>query len=193
MKYIVGLGNPGKEYENTRHNVGRIILEEVRKSFDGEEYVYSKIHNAQISEVKIGKEKVILLMSETFMNKSGESIRKLVKSKKSAGDLVVIYDDLDLPIGKMKISHNKSSGGHKGLESIIKQIKTLEFARIRIGISPKRKILGDGKVEKHIMGNFKADDLKILNKLSKKVIEAIEVLATDGWEKSASLYSNTEV
>lgn len=193
MKYVIGLGNPGEEYEFTRHNAGRIILEVVRKNFDGEEFEFEKIHNALVAECKIGKEKVMLVEPETFMNKSGESLRKLIKSKKSAGDMVVIYDDLDLPVGKMKISWDKSSGGHKGLESIIGHVKTIEFMRIRIGISPKKKLVGGEKVQKHILGEFKDDEMKILKKLGKIVCEALEVWAKDGWEKSASLYSNTEV
>lgn len=199
MKYILGLGNPGEEYENTRHNAGRIILDIVRKTFDGGDWERSKVHEALVSEVKIGKQNVMLLMPETFMNKSGASLRKLVTSKKKAEDLLVIYDDLDIPIGKMKISHNKSSGGHKGLESIIRQVKTLEFARIRVGVSGEtaggklKKPLGDEKVAKHILGKFKEDEVKTLKKLGKKIAIAIDVWANEGWEKSASLYSNLEV
>jgi PTH1 family peptidyl-tRNA hydrolase len=187
MKIIVGLGNPGQEYETTRHNAGRIILEAIRKNFLGENWEYNKIYDALISEIKIGKEKVMLIEPETFMNKSGISIKKLVTNKKKAGDMIVIYDDLDLPVGKIKISFNKSSGGHKGLESIIKQIKTLEFPRIRIGIDKGKD------PEKHILGSFKDDEVKTLKKLGKKICKALEVLVKDGWEKSASLYSNLEV
>lgn len=187
MKIIVGLGNPGEEYELTRHNAGRIILDVVRKHFDGDEWENSSLYNALTSTIKVGKEKVLLLEPETFMNRSGDSIKKLIKTQKAAKDMVVIYDDLDLPVGKIKISFNKSSGGHKGLDSIIKQVKTLEFPRIRIGIDKGRN------PEKHILGTFKDDELKTLKKLGKKIAEAMEVLVKDGWEKAASLYSNLEV
>lgn len=187
MKIITGLGNPGEEYETTRHNAGRIILEAIRKEYNGEDWEFNKMHEALISEVKIGKEKVLLLEPETFMNKSGNSLKKLVKSMKAAKDMIVIYDDLDLPVGKIKISFNKSSGGHKGLESIIKQVKTLEFPRVRIGIDKGRD------PEKHILGKFKEDEMKILKKLGKKIAEAMDVLVNEGWEKAASLYSNLEV
>jgi peptidyl-tRNA hydrolase, PTH1 family len=187
MKIIIGLGNPGDEYVLTRHNAGRIVLDVVRKAYEGEEWEHNKVHEALESEIKVGKEKVLLLEPETFMNKSGNSLRKLVKSAKAAKDIVVIYDDLDLPVGKMKISFNKSSGGHKGLESIIKQVKTLEFVRIRVGIDKGRN------PEKHILGTFKDEEIKTLKKMGKKIAEALEVLVSEGWEKAASLYSNIEV
>ncbi len=174
MKYIVGLGNPGEEYEKTRHNAGRIVMNLVKDLYEG-------------------KEKITWIEPDDYMNNSGKEVKKYVKSKKQAEDLVVMYDDLDLPLGKMKISFNKSSGGHKGLESIINHIKTLEFVRIRIGISGKKKILGEEKVQKHILGKFKDDEMKVLKKLGKIATEAVEVLVKDGWEKSASHYSNTEI
>ncbi len=197
MKMIIGLGNPGKEYECTRHNAGRIVLEALRKAYDGDDWEKEKMHDALVSEVKIGKEKVLLLAPETYMNKSGNSLKKLVKSIKAAKDIVVIYDDMDLPTGKMKISFNKSSGGHKGLESIIRQVKTQEFPRFRIGIGLNQKADGMTKkpksVENHVLGDFKDDEMKVLKKLGKKAGEAIEVLVAEGWEKAASLYSNIEV
>lgn len=199
MKFIVGLGNPGEEYKNTRHNTGRIVLDVVRKTLEGSDWEFNKIYNAQVSLVKIGKEKGLFLLPETFMNKSGSALRKLVTSAKKAKDLVVFYDDLDLPMGRLKISYNKSSGGHKGLESIIREVKTLEFSRFRIGIAPKtsggkiKKPSGEEKVEKHIMGGFNEEDMKTLKKLGKKSAEALVVLCNEGWEKAASLYSNIEV
>ena len=137
MSYIiVGLGNPGEEYKNTRHNTGRIILEQIRKKNDCNEWEKDKKTNSLVSKGSIGKEKVLLVEPEGFMNKSGSSLKTLITSVKKANSLIVIYDDLDLPIGTMKISFNKSSGGHRGVESIIKAIKTQEFIRFRIGISP---------------------------------------------------------
>ena len=116
MKLIVGLGNPGKEYENTRHNTGRILVEILEKKLEGK--------------------KIKFLTPDTFMNNSGKAVAPLIKSKKDLKDLVVIYDDIDLPFGKIKISFNRSSGGHNGLGSIIKHLKSEEFLRIRVGISP---------------------------------------------------------
>lgn len=188
MSYIfVGLGNPGEEYENTRHNVGRMMLswfaEENKSSFN-----YDKKINAQIAKIKIGKSPVTLILPDTFMNNSGKALKDLVNNPKKAEKLVVIYDDLDLPFDKEKISFNRSSGGHRGLESIIKSIRTKNFTRIRIGISPKtptgkiKKPTGEEKVMKFILGKFSPDEIKSLKKKSKKVSEALENFVNEGLE-----------
>ena len=123
MAYIfVGLGNPGQEYENTRHNTGRMLITLLGNSLNAEWKIDKKL-NATISKVKIGKTPVTLVLPETFMNNSGKSVKTLVTSIKGAEKLMVVYDDLDIPFGTNKISFNKSSGGHRGLESIIKAIK----------------------------------------------------------------------
>src|SRR5574343_547871 len=125
MAYIiVGLGNTGTEYENTRHNIGRDGLNIIAKELDGDDFVFEKKINALSSEIKIGKEKIKLIEPETFMNNSGKSVAGLVKSVKAAEKLIVIYDDFNLPLGKIRISYNRSSGGHNGIESIIKSVKT---------------------------------------------------------------------
>lgn len=196
MSYIiVGLGNPGEEYKNTRHNTGRIILEQIRKKNDCNEWEKDKKTNSLVSKGSIGKEKVLLVEPEGFMNKSGISLKTLITSVKKANSLIVIYDDLDLPIGTMKISFNKSSGGHRGVESIIKAIKTQEFIRFRIGISPAtasgklRKPTGPQAVEKHILGEFKKPELETLKKVGKKVSEATEVLVTESLGKAMTLFN----
>src|SRR4051812_24129647 len=132
MSYIiVGLGNPGEEYANTRHNTGRIILDYVRKEYGGDDFIFDKKINALTSTIKIKKEKALLVAPETFMNNSGKSIAPFVKSTKAAEKLIVIYDDCNLPLGRIKISYKLSSGGHNGLESIIKSVKTEAFPRVR--------------------------------------------------------------
>jgi PTH1 family peptidyl-tRNA hydrolase len=191
---IAGLGNPGEEYENTRHNSGRIILDRIRKEFGGE-FEFDKKLNALVCEAKIGKEKVILVAPETFMNNSGKAVGQLVKNKKAAEKLVVIYDDFQLPIGRMKISFNKSSGGHRGLDSVIKAVKTEAFPRIRIGTAPAnskgnaRVPHGDDKIEKFILGKFKPDELKTIKKVAKKAAEAVEMIVKEGREKAMSVFN----
>ena len=193
MSYIfVGLGNPGEQYLGTRHNTGRMILLALNSSLksDAGEWKTDKKLNAQIAKVKIGKSQVVLVLPDTFMNNSGKSVKTLVTSAKGAEKLVVIYDDLDLPFGANKISFNKSSGGHKGVESIIKALKTEKFARVRVGISPTspsgkmRKPMGEEHVMKHILGKFKPDEMMQLKKLSKKISTALETFVSSGLEKA---------
>ena len=189
MKYlVVGLGNPGDEYTNTRHNVGRIILEKFANTNADvfSEWEESGKLKALYTKGKIGKHNLELLMPETFMNKSGVSVKKIITSVKKAENLVVIYDDLDLGIGDFKISFNRGSGGHKGIESIIKNVKTKGFVRIRVGISPVtpagklRKPKGEKKVLDWVMKDFKKPEMEILKKLSKKTNEAIKTIINDG-------------
>lgn len=129
------------------------------------------------------------------MNNSGKSVASLVKNKKDAVRLVVIYDDLDLPVGSFKISFNRGSGGHKGLESIVKALKTREFARVRVGISPAtpsgklKKPSGEKAVHDFIIGNFKDKEMEAIKKVSKKAIEAVEALITEGREKAMSEFN----
>ncbi|MFZ2763502.1 MAG: aminoacyl-tRNA hydrolase, partial [Minisyncoccia bacterium] len=165
MYIVVGLGNPGDQYAHTRHNTGRLAIEYLEKK--------------ELSGVKS-------IHLDTFMNKSGVGVAKIIKSKKAAQKLIVIYDDLDLGLGTMKISYNRSSGGHRGVESIIRALKTEEFIRIRIGISPAtpsgklKKPKGDKDVEKHILGDFKKPETETLKKVFKKVSEAVSVIAESG-------------
>jgi PTH1 family peptidyl-tRNA hydrolase len=175
MKLVVGLGNPGEEYKNTRHNTGRILVCMIEK--------------------KLEDQKIKFITPDTFMNNSGKAVAPLIKSKKDLENLVVIYDDVDLPLGKIKISFNRSSGGHNGLGSIIKHLKTEEFLRIRIGISPAtptgkiRKPKGEEAMLKFLLGEFKKPELETLKKLSKIVAEAVETIFSESKEKAMSLYN----
>jgi PTH1 family peptidyl-tRNA hydrolase len=203
MPYIIaGLGNPGEEYENTRHNTGRIVLNAVAKAFDAEDFSFDKKMNALVAKGKIGKEKVTFIEPETFMNNSGKALVSMVKVKankklklKTADNFVVIYDDFQLPIGRIKISYNRSSGGHNGLESVIKAVKTEAFVRIRVGTAAEnakgnaRVPHGDEKVLKFILGKYKDDEMKEIKKASKKAAEAIEMIVKDGREKAMSVFN----
>lgn len=195
MQYIYfGLGNPGGEYVDTRHNTGRMALEAFAKKIDASEWKSGMKEKALISKVKVGKSNITLVMPETFMNKSGDSVRTLVKSKKDALNMIVIHDDMDLPIGKFKISFNKSSGGHKGVESIIKAVKTQEFIRIRVGICPTspsgklKKPTGDDVLD-FIVGKFKKPEIEIMKKIFKKISEALESIAEKGRDYAMSNFN----
>lgn len=180
MFYIIGLGNPGDEYKGTRHNIGREIVEKFSNKFDFSDFDFDKKHNALISEGKIKKEGVFVVLPETFMNKSGNALKKIITSSKKAKTLVVVHDDLDMPVGKTKIVFGKGDGGHKGVVSIARAIKTKEFIRIKIGISgatPGGKIKkpkGEEKVVKHVLGKFSPKEQKEITKVQKKIVDALE-------------------
>src|SRR3989344_3878760 len=145
MFIIVGLGNPGEEYENTRHNTGRMFAEHFIKTHNFSELKEDKKLKAITSTGEIKKEKIIFVLPETFMNKSGISVKPLITSTKKAEALIVAHDDIDLPLGTLKITFGRGSGGHKGIESIMRAIKTKDFVRIRIGIAPTTP---SGKIKK---------------------------------------------
>ncbi|MCX6717643.1 MAG: aminoacyl-tRNA hydrolase [Candidatus Taylorbacteria bacterium] len=194
MNYIiVGLGNPGQEYEGTRHNTGRIAVDTFAKKVDINEWTEDKKIKSETAKGKVGKNTVLLIKPNTFMNKSGDALKFKVQSLKSkeqirkfAETLVVVHDDLDIPFGKMKMSFNKSSGGHRGVESIIKAIKTEAFIRLRIGISSStasgkiKKPQGEEEVEKAILGKFKPNEQDTLKKIMKRASEGLEVLVLEG-------------
>lgn len=185
---IVGLGNPGEEYANTRHNSGRMIVEAFRKKNDFPEWAVDKSLKALVSKSSWGKDKVILLLPDNFMNVSGKSVVPLIKNAKDAERTTVVYDDLDLPIGGIKISFNRSSGGHKGVESIIKALKTRAFARLRIGVCPTtpsgklKKPKGEEALLDFIVGPFKKLELDEMKKVTKKGAEALALILDEGRE-----------
>ena len=201
MILIVGLGNPGKEYENTRHNTGRIILEKIAKAGNFSEWRDDMKLKSFRTKGEIGgpacagREKVEFLLPNTFMNNSGVAVCQIIDDKKKLKNLVVIYDDMDLPVGSLKISFNRSSGGHNGLESVIKKVKSREFVRIRIGVSPAtptgklKKPKGEEAVLKFLLGKYKEDELKSIKNLSKKIAEIIAMLSAEGKDKAMSVYN----
>ncbi|MFA6324953.1 MAG: aminoacyl-tRNA hydrolase [Candidatus Paceibacterota bacterium] len=194
MKLIVGLGNPGEEYENTRHNTGWILLDFIL----GKKAEWKQANGAKLLFYKdtVGDKPTEYIKPTTFMNNSGIAVAHVKdKHKLKLKDIIVIYDDIDLPLGKIKISYDRSSGGHNGLESIIKKLKSREFVRIRVGITPStptgklRKIKGEKAVLNFLLGEYKKNELNELKKLSKKVADAIEIIFTESKEKAMSLYN----
>ncbi|MES2014762.1 MAG: aminoacyl-tRNA hydrolase [Patescibacteria group bacterium] len=187
MNIIVGLGNPGEKYDGTRHNAGRMALDWFRKKYDFPDWQFDKKLNAHISKGKVGSKPALLMIPDTFMNNSGKAVAGLVKSKKAALELLVVYDDLDIPFGIKKISFGRSSGGHNGLESIIRAVKTKDFPRLRLGVSPAtpsgkiRKPLGEKKVLDFLLGEFSKKERETLPKVFKTAGEVIASTVTDGY------------
>src|SRR3989344_6524480 len=144
MKTVIGLGNPGEEYEKTLHNAGRLALEYFAQKNDFSDWDFSQKYDSLVSEGKIkkpasakasaGKENALLLLPETFMNNSGKAVKNLLPK-----NLIVVHDDIDLPLGKFKIAFGRGSGGHKGVESVMRALKTKDFWRVRVGVAPKKK------------------------------------------------------
>ena len=167
MKLIIGLGNPGKEYENTRHNIGFMVINNYLKDAS-----WQRKFNALYCAEVINNEKVIFIKPETFMNLSGNSVIEFVNFYKiEAKDILVIHDDLDLPFGKIRIKTNSSAGGHNGIKSIINRLGHNNFARLKIGISHNT----NGDTKDFVLGKFNKEQLEEINKLysiTNKIIEA---------------------
>ncbi len=195
MHYIFGLGNPGDEYENTRHNAGRMAVERIHATHNCSEWKINKKPPLVESVGSISGKKVTLVLPDTFMNRSGQAVAHFVRSKKDVGNVIVIHDELDMPLGAFKISHGKSSGGHNGVESIIKALKTKDFVRIRVGVSPKtpkgltKKPTGEERVVKFILGKFSSDNLTEYKKVMKRVVEAVEAIVVSGHTAAMNEYN----
>lgn len=166
MKLIVGLGNPGSEYENTRHNVGFMVLDAYC-----EELHFQKKFDGLLAEQVIDSEKVLFLKPQTFMNLSGNAVFKVAKYYAIAiEDILIIQDDMDLDFGKFKVKCNSSSGGHNGIKSIITCLKSEKFARLKIGISHDQ----NGEIVNYVLGKFSKSEREVLEgnmPVFKKIID----------------------
>ncbi len=193
MTIIIGLGNPGDKFKNTRHNVGFLAIDEFAKinNFDG--FKLQKKFNAEISENEINNEKVFLVKPQTFMNDSGKSANKISTTYKlQATSLIVIHDDIDLPIGKIKIVKDRGSAGHKGVESIIKEIGSSDFIRFRIGIesiSSHVPVHENTKAKDIVLKNFSKNQKIAINETIKKTAEALSYFLENGLEKTMNKYN----
>ncbi len=183
MKLIIGLGNPGKDYAKTRHNVGFMAIERLAENFSAQggsaaggkfsAWNFDTKFNAEISEGLLNNEKIILAKPQTFMNESGASVKAIIDYYKiGIENITVIHDDLDIRLGEYKIAQNRSSAGHKGVQSIIDALGTKNFKRIRIGIGIEDKKI---PTEDFVLQNFKKEETKIMLNIIEKI--SIEILA----------------
>jgi PTH1 family peptidyl-tRNA hydrolase len=191
MKIIVGLGNPGKKFEKTRHNLGFMVLDRFARKNKFPKFKMKKEFLAEISEKKIGKEKIILAKPQTFMNSSGNSVKLLTRTfNLEPKNLFVIHDDLDIPFGKIKISFGRGSAGHKGVQSIIDGLKTKNFFRFRIGIKPKQNYITlYSSIENFVLGKFDKNERKILEEIIEMTCRAIEMAIKEGVERAMSEFN----
>lgn len=185
MHYIVALGNPGKEYDTTRHNVGWLMADAIRKRYDFSEPVMVMKQLGRVSEGRIAGEAVTLLYPDTFMNHSGNAVAKLVP-KGEYDRIIVLQDEIALPIGTLKLSVGRGDGGHNGIRSIIGALGTKEFTRLRIGIAPTSFFTGAVKVvsgeamPKFVLGRFGRRELQALQDLEGTLATALELIVTKG-------------
>jgi len=178
MKLIVGLGNPGKEYDGTRHNFGFAVLDALAKK-NNVTFSLNKKFKSEICELFINGEKIILAKPQTFMNKSGESVREIVGYFNISNDRVwVIHDDIDLEIGNVRVRKNGSSGGHKGIQSIMDNLGTENFVRFRLGI--KSEHCDFLSTEEVVLQRFCKEEEKPMNEAVDKAVAEIEKAIDDG-------------
>jgi len=186
---IVGLGNPGKKFEKTRHNIGFRVIEEFQKKNNFSDFKLSKKNFAEISEGIFNNKKIILAKPQTFMNNSGQSVKKLIENwKLKIENLFVIHDDIDLPLGKIKIVKNRGSAGHKGVQSIIDHLKAKNFVRFRLGIKPHTDITLY-RLEKFVLEKFEKEEEKIVKEVIKKTVWALEIVLKEGTEKAMTKFN----
>ncbi|MFA5736884.1 MAG: aminoacyl-tRNA hydrolase [Candidatus Paceibacterota bacterium] len=195
---IFGLGNPGANYAKSRHSAGRLVVDFWAKEKNFSDWVLNKKRQSLESKGTVGhglkKKEILLVKPETFMNKSGQAVGSYVNGCAAGKKILVIYDDIDLPLGVVRFSFGRSAGGHRGLDSIIKTLKTKDFARLRLGVSPrtptgKIKKPSADKVMNFVINDFKSVEEKILKKVLSQAVEAGLSWVENGLEKAMNFYN----
>lgn len=181
MKLIVGLGNPGKDYQDTRHNVGFMVIDNYLSTSDWKEKF-----NALYHETRINGEKVIFIKPLTYMNLSGDAVVKYVNYYDvDINDIFVIHDDLDLSFGSYKLKKDSSAGGHNGIKSIINRLGTQKFSRLKVGVSNNKNI----DTKDYVLGRFGKSESEELRKLQTTFNEIIESFICNGIERTMNIYN----
>jgi PTH1 family peptidyl-tRNA hydrolase len=189
VKLIVGLGNPGDEYRLTPHNLGFMVVDRIASEHRIE--IRNRQCRALTARIQVGDEAVLLAKPETYMNLSGLSVRELVAEYevKPESDLIVIQDELDFPLGTLRIHTRRSSAGHNGIESIIDALDTQDFLRIRIGVAPERKV-EDG--ERYLLAPFRKADLAVVDGMLDTAVEAVKAILTEGAAAAMNRFNRKE-
>ena len=185
MKLVAGLGNPGRDYAGTRHNIGFGVIARISDKYNIP--LTGKEHKAICGKGMIGGEKVILAQPQTFMNLSGECVRSLVDYYKlESEDIIIAYDDIDLEVGQLRIRSKGSAGGHNGIKNIISHLGTNEFPRVKVGVGGKPE---GGDLVRHVLGRFSREDEKVIGEVLDVAVEAVETILSDGVEAAMNLYN----
>ena len=189
MKLIVGLGNPGIEYQFTPHNLGFLVVDRIASEHRVE--IRNRQCRALTARIQVGDEAVLLAKPETYMNLSGLSVRELVAEYevKPEADLIVIQDELDFPLGTLRIHTRRSSAGHNGIESIIDALGTQDFLRIRIGVAPERKVV-DG--ERYLLAPLRKADLAVVDGMLDTAAEAVKAILAEGAAAAMNRFNRKE-
>jgi peptidyl-tRNA hydrolase, PTH1 family len=188
MILVIGLGNPGEKYKETRHNIGWIALDEFKKKNNFGEWNENKKTRSTISKGIINEKEILLAKPVTFMNLSGEAIVKIISYYKIIPEkIIIVHDDIDIEIGKIKIIEKRGAAGHKGVLSITKILKTKNFIRIRVGIKPKGK--KPSSAERFVISQFNQKERKILKETVEKTIKAIEIISEEGIQKAMNIFN----
>ena len=185
MKLVAGLGNPGRDYAGTRHNIGFGVIARISDKYNIP--LTGKEHKAICGKGMIGGEKVILAQPQTFMNLSGECVRSLVDYYKlESEDIIIAYDDIDLEVGQLRIRSKGSAGGHNGIKNIISHLGTNEFPRVKVGVGGKPE---GGDLVRHVLGRFSREDEKVIGEVLDVAVEAVETILSDGGEAAMNRYN----
>ena len=180
MKLIVGLGNPGKKYEKTRHNVGFMIVDELASMLDIA--IEKKQNQALLGQGFMAGHKVLLAKPQTYMNKSGEAVFELLNYyHDSIDDFIVVHDDLDLELGRIRFKLGGGTGGHNGLKSITQMLNSSDYSRLKIGIGRPPQMM---KVENYVLSEFTSLEKKVLPELIKEAVEGLKIWCSAGIEKA---------
>ena len=193
MYSLIGLGNPGEKYENTRHNAGVIVLSGVQEGEHLPKLIKSAKFGGLLSEGVIAGVEVRLLFPDTYMNQSGHAAKKMLEDNDMTY-LIAVYDDIDIPLGTIKVSYGKNSGGHKGLESIIEVLGSKDFIRLRVGIGPLNAegeaVRPNGeKLDKYVLGRFTTRELEAVKAAIPQASLAIRSILTEGHEVAMNKFN----
>lgn len=195
MFYIVGLGNHGERYQGTRHNVGWLVSDYVREKANFSSLAPDNAMSGRVSEGRIADNSVRMLYPDTFMNNSGAAVVKFVP-RAEVEHLLVIHDDIDLPLGEIKLSKGRGDGGNNGIKSVIEKLGTKDFIRIRVGIAPRsfwtgevKRPKGGGPLERFVLKPFTRSEAPKLEEVKERAYSALQEIVTNGIESAMNKYN----